>query len=593
MYKDQKIKLLQKIENLVFQGGGVKGIAYLGALDFLFDEQNDKLPTIKRVGGASSGAVIALSISLGHSVSQIKSDKELIDLIQLLDDDIRVEDFSAIDLLRITHDLFFEIKNQGDYFKQMYVDLPREKPTVTKLIQYLVLRLLEIFAENYDYKSGSKDTFYNSVKSYFIKIAAVSAIHSEAQDSDTAVERDFLQKFICHQNKNISENNFMNNLYELLYLGWEKQGIYSGKKFLKKFENMLPEMSQGKRCTFRDLKNKNIPNSKELSIVVMDLNCKIPHTVVFSHDTTPDAYVADAIRASMSIPFFFQPAKISGRNLQGEEYVIGHTYFDGGTLDNYPIWLFDKGKYINSDKNIIWNEKTLGFKLASTEQILFYENKTDYKQSQTQKMEILIETCFSSFFNKEDIDFYHSGNLERTILINDQNISTIQFHLQENAKNKLIESGKMGTISFLERFLQTSNEKQTLYNPEKPKGIAINVIDKKMDGTLNIFSLLDSRSYPIKTQTYLLKMFQEFKIKGIPWNSGQTGFLFTAIWNNQKYSLKWIISNGEFDIVNGKASSTMEILMNSKENSLITNIIQIIISISKEEDYFLSTLISS
>lgn len=52
-------------ENLVFQGGGVKGIAYLGVLDVLFNK--GILPNIKRVAGTSAGAVTATvaSFNLG------------------------------------------------------------------------------------------------------------------------------------------------------------------------------------------------------------------------------------------------------------------------------------------------------------------------------------------------------------------------------------------------------------------------------------------------------------------------------------------------------------------------------------------------
>tara|TARA_Y100000815_G_scaffold226384_1_gene214278 strand:+ start:231 stop:413 length:183 start_codon:yes stop_codon:yes gene_type:complete len=41
--------------NLVFEGGGVKGIAYSGALAVL--EERGILPQIRRVGGASAGAI--------------------------------------------------------------------------------------------------------------------------------------------------------------------------------------------------------------------------------------------------------------------------------------------------------------------------------------------------------------------------------------------------------------------------------------------------------------------------------------------------------------------------------------------------------
>jgi NTE family protein len=52
--------------NLVFEGGGVKGIAYVGALDV--SREKKILKDIKRVGGTSAGAINAILVSLGYSM---------------------------------------------------------------------------------------------------------------------------------------------------------------------------------------------------------------------------------------------------------------------------------------------------------------------------------------------------------------------------------------------------------------------------------------------------------------------------------------------------------------------------------------------
>ncbi|MDD3225700.1 MAG: patatin-like phospholipase family protein [Clostridium sp.] len=60
-----------KIENLVFQGGGILGIAYLGALDYLYG--NGIMKPLKRVAGTSAGAITACIISLNLPFYDIKS----------------------------------------------------------------------------------------------------------------------------------------------------------------------------------------------------------------------------------------------------------------------------------------------------------------------------------------------------------------------------------------------------------------------------------------------------------------------------------------------------------------------------------------
>jgi len=55
-------------KNLVFEGGGVKGIAYVGALKVL--TQKKILKNIKRVGGASAGAINAVLLALDYSLEE-------------------------------------------------------------------------------------------------------------------------------------------------------------------------------------------------------------------------------------------------------------------------------------------------------------------------------------------------------------------------------------------------------------------------------------------------------------------------------------------------------------------------------------------
>ncbi len=57
---------IPQIENLVFQGGSVKGIAYLGAWEAMQQLGLNPLQ-IKRVGGASAGSITALLFALGYT----------------------------------------------------------------------------------------------------------------------------------------------------------------------------------------------------------------------------------------------------------------------------------------------------------------------------------------------------------------------------------------------------------------------------------------------------------------------------------------------------------------------------------------------
>ena len=58
------------LKNLIFEGGGVKGIAYIGAIEEL--QAKGIIKQIERVGGTSAGAINAVLIGLNYSVEDTK-----------------------------------------------------------------------------------------------------------------------------------------------------------------------------------------------------------------------------------------------------------------------------------------------------------------------------------------------------------------------------------------------------------------------------------------------------------------------------------------------------------------------------------------
>lgn len=117
--------------NLVFEGGGVKGIAYIGALAVL--EEKGILPDIKRVGGTSAGAIVAALMALDYSVEEIKDVLWTMDFDRFLD--------SSWGVLRNTERLLKEYGwYKGDYFKDWMEQLI-EKKTGNRQITFKELSL--------------------------------------------------------------------------------------------------------------------------------------------------------------------------------------------------------------------------------------------------------------------------------------------------------------------------------------------------------------------------------------------------------------------------------------------------------------------
>lgn len=58
-----------KYENLVFEGGGIRGIAFGGVLKFF--EDHDLMQYVKRIAGSSAGAIVATAVAIGYTGDEI------------------------------------------------------------------------------------------------------------------------------------------------------------------------------------------------------------------------------------------------------------------------------------------------------------------------------------------------------------------------------------------------------------------------------------------------------------------------------------------------------------------------------------------
>lgn len=58
------------VKNLVFEGAGIRGIAYCGAIREM--ETADMMKSVEKVGGTSAGAIVALIVSLGYTGKELE-----------------------------------------------------------------------------------------------------------------------------------------------------------------------------------------------------------------------------------------------------------------------------------------------------------------------------------------------------------------------------------------------------------------------------------------------------------------------------------------------------------------------------------------
>jgi NTE family protein len=160
--------------------------------------------------------------------------------------------------------------------------------------------------------------------------------------------------------KKLDFNNFMDDSWGAVRdtnrlvnrFGW-----YKGDFFHEWISGHIKKKLGGPYATFEDLKEDGKPD-----LYVYGTNLSTRFGEVFSHEHTPKMRIADAVRISMSIPLFFSAV----RNARDDVYV------DGGVLNNYPVKLFDREKYIspeNQKKMVREREQTLSKKTSIEQSI--------------------------------------------------------------------------------------------------------------------------------------------------------------------------------------------------------------------------------
>jgi NTE family protein len=104
--------------NLVFEGGGVKGIAYVGTMEVL--EDRGILQNIDRVGGTSAGAINAVLTALNFSNDEVSDILGSLDFNNFMDDSWGV----VRDLNRLKDEFGWY---KGDFFRNWIAQLIEEK----------------------------------------------------------------------------------------------------------------------------------------------------------------------------------------------------------------------------------------------------------------------------------------------------------------------------------------------------------------------------------------------------------------------------------------------------------------------------------
>ena len=268
-------------------------------------------------------------------------------------------------------------------------------------------------------------------------------------------------------------NNFLDDSWGVIRDGKRliaDFGWYKGDFFRSWIGGVVAEKTGNPDSTFRDLRSAMDERPfRDLSVVGTNLSTGFVE--VFSNEHTPRVCVADAVRISMSIPLFFA----ARRNFRGDLYV------DGGVLDNYPVKLFDRRKYIDDEAHAreteyyeahneslagrrpsisryVYNRGTLGFRLDSAEEIAVFRDQAEPPRHEIDDFFDYAWRLVRTLASAQENRHLHGDDWQRTVYIDTLGVGTTDFDLGEDGKSALVESGRRHARAYFGWYDDPANE---------------------------------------------------------------------------------------------------------------------------------------
>jgi NTE family protein len=198
-------------------------------------------------------------------------------------------------------------------------------------------------------------------------------------------------------------------------------GEYSTEPFKRWIDGAL---SQAGIVTFGDV-GRHDPD-RQLKVVVSDISHGEMRVLPTDLPGDPKSFsVAEAVRLSMSIPFFFVPSKL------GDAVIV-----DGAILSNFPLWIYDEQ---DPTKKPEW--PTFGFRLI---------DRGEQEVAKVNSVTDILGAMFKTMMYASDRRFLSQRNQGRVIDldITRAGVKATQFNFAEEHKDRLYRIGYESTRDF-------------------------------------------------------------------------------------------------------------------------------------------------
>lgn len=152
--------------------------------------------------------------------------------------------------------------------------------------------------------------------------------------------------------------------------------------------------------------------------------------------------IVDAARASMSIPFFFEPVHVRAAAVTAETGDMAApagrvTWVDGGMLDNYPVDVFDR------TDGALARWPTIGIKLSARQTSIGVGRGTDSVASEA-------IACLQTVLDNAGRYYVPPDKAARTIFIDNAGIKATDFGITPEQQKTLFDNGQKAARKWLD-----------------------------------------------------------------------------------------------------------------------------------------------
>jgi NTE family protein len=218
-------------------------------------------------------------------------------------------------------------------------------------------------------------------------------------------------------------------------------GIYRGEYLRTWLRELLDEYEVRTFANLRgDDPNTSLPPEQDYRLVVMasDISEGVLRRLPWDYDrygcVADEMEVVDAVRASMSIPYFFRTVKLRDRLLDADRWLV-----DGGMLSNFPVAVFDR----RDSRRPRW--PTFGIKLSGRPDAA---HGVRHQVTGVLSMSKALLATMTGFYDR-----MHLGDpsvVARTIFVDSLKVQATDFDLDRATQQRLFDNGRAAAEKFLD-----------------------------------------------------------------------------------------------------------------------------------------------